>query len=570
MKVGTLTELRVLQVVLSSEQKSDFDVPSLTLSLMMLASTVIGLAMSFIMLVVQLSRERARMAQEALTSKARRLRSKADNMEVKAPDLADGLSFHTFLSHVWGTGQDQMRVVKQRLREMVPSFCVFLDVDDLEEIGDLEGYITSTLTMLVYCSSGYFESKNCMRELVAAAIQQKPIVTLVDTDISRGGISASEVRRQLIEAEDSFGKWGFDDTTPRGAVLHDDHLLRYEPIEWNRIGVFQEITMRLIAERLLPSGIGTTYVARELVNQKLKPLPLPRDSHKYHVYCSELNLGAAALISELAVRRSFVFLPELGPHDRMPISPSSRNRLRRRTVVNESQLFMTTNPEDLATCDNMLLYLNSQTWTLGGASASLADEIRRALDLGVRVLLAHEMLGRGQEARFGCDFGSFFSCADGATPGDLLKRGIYSQIAVPLKGDAWREASMPLLGMALGMSKEQVESAVEGVDVLGLGSTAMEIPTQVVSSGARVLSALAMLVHSVAERTLRKSSISSQSSIARRNVRDVHLSSAHAHDGQNAKSHDGQKEQGHDGIEMNMQTSTRQDGVDVQTAVDAI
>jgi hypothetical protein len=101
--VGTLTELRVLQVVLSSEQKSDFDVPSLTLSLMMLASTVIGLAMSFIMLVVQLSRERARMAQEALTSKARRLRSKADNMEVKAPDLADGLSFHTFLSHVWGT-----------------------------------------------------------------------------------------------------------------------------------------------------------------------------------------------------------------------------------------------------------------------------------------------------------------------------------------------------------------------------------------------------------------------------------------------------------------------------------
>jgi hypothetical protein len=51
---------------------------------------------------------------------------------------------------------------------------------------------------------------------------------------------------------------------------------------------------------------------------------------------------------------------------------------------------MTTNPENLAACDNMLLYLNSQTWTLGGASASLADEIRRALDLGVRVLLAHE------------------------------------------------------------------------------------------------------------------------------------------------------------------------------------
>jgi hypothetical protein len=40
-----------------------------------------------------------------------------------------------------------------------------------------------------------------------------------------------------------------------------------------------------------------------------------------------------------------------------------------------------------------------------------------------------------------------------------------------------------------------------------------------------------------------------------------------AHDGQNAQCHDAQKEQGHDGIEMNPHTFTRQDGVDVQTAV---
>ena len=30
----------------------------------------------------------------------------------------------------------------------------------------------------------------------------------------------------------------------------------------------------------------------------------------------------------------------------------------------------------------------------------------------------------GQEARFGCEFGEFFSCAEGATPVALLKRGI--------------------------------------------------------------------------------------------------------------------------------------------------
>ena len=84
------------------------------------------------------------------------------------------------------------------------------------------------------------------------------------------------------------------------------------------------------------------------------------------------------------------------------------------------------------------------------------------------VLLTHEMPGAGgQEKRHGCEFGTFFSCAKGATPTDLLKRGIYSEIAVALKGGSWREASMAMLGMALGLTKEQAEAAAEGNDVLG-------------------------------------------------------------------------------------------------------
>ena len=31
------------------------------------------------------------------------------------------------VSSVWGTGQDQMRIVKQRLLEMVPELSVFLE-----------------------------------------------------------------------------------------------------------------------------------------------------------------------------------------------------------------------------------------------------------------------------------------------------------------------------------------------------------------------------------------------------------------------------------------------------------
>jgi len=88
----------------------------------------------------------------------RRLRYVSSHEEVRAPFIAGPLDFHLFLSHVWGTGQDQMRVVKQRLREMVPELRVFLDVDDLKEIGDLEMHVERSHTVLVFCSLGYADS----------------------------------------------------------------------------------------------------------------------------------------------------------------------------------------------------------------------------------------------------------------------------------------------------------------------------------------------------------------------------------------------------------------------------
>ena len=35
-----------------------------------------------------------------------------------------------------------------------PDLCVFLDVDDLVEIGELDKYIEKTSTVLCYCSKG--------------------------------------------------------------------------------------------------------------------------------------------------------------------------------------------------------------------------------------------------------------------------------------------------------------------------------------------------------------------------------------------------------------------------------
>ena len=97
--------------------------------------------------------------------------------EVLLPALASG-QYHLFLSHVWSTAQDQMRVVKQKLQEMVPTLRVFLDVDDLTE-GKGAEFVDASETILVMITHGYFRSPNCMRELLRAVVSNKPIVTML-------------------------------------------------------------------------------------------------------------------------------------------------------------------------------------------------------------------------------------------------------------------------------------------------------------------------------------------------------------------------------------------------------
>ena len=184
-------------------------------------------------------------------------------------------------------------------------------------------------------------------------------------------------------------------------------------------GAFQDVTLRLIAERLLPGRHCRTFVQGEL--SQLRPCwhEHPRYDCRYHAFCSPHNSGASALLGE--VSKTFARV-----------------------------IKVTTESDSLEACESMIVYLNAQTWTSGATSAAFAADVERAMTLGVHLLLAHEMIGvDGQEARAGCDFHTFFSCARGSTPQNLLRKGIYNKIAVPLKGGAWREASMVMMGQAL-------------------------------------------------------------------------------------------------------------------------
>ena len=145
-KFNNLTELPDIKSKMSFQQQAAYDPQETGLVLLMLTAIFFTLATGIVITYISILAERQRLKMEDLKSSARRLRYVSTNLSVPAPPLSgqeeDGpRHFHLFLSHVWGTGQDQMRIVKQRLLEMIPDLSVFLDVDDLEDISNLQGYI---------------------------------------------------------------------------------------------------------------------------------------------------------------------------------------------------------------------------------------------------------------------------------------------------------------------------------------------------------------------------------------------------------------------------------------------
>ena len=199
-----------------------------------------------------------------------------------------------------------------------------------------------------------------------------------------------------------------------------------------------------------------TYVQGELANQASITIEPP--SRRYHIYCSASNPGALALMEEVANANQIPIdggkapLSKQGTLGRIAAGLKSRRGsadLRRKGAT---ALRVSTHLDDLQRSDRILVHLTARTWYSDEASEALAEEVRKAMDLEIPILLAHEMVGCDEAARDGCEFGIFFS--EDATPQDLLRRGIYNSIATPLKGGPWRCASMAMMAGAVARPAE--------------------------------------------------------------------------------------------------------------------
>eukprot|EP00966_Prymnesium_polylepis_P222530 5148227-Prymnesium_polylepis.2 len=266
----------------------------------------------------------------------------------------------------------------------------------------------------------------------------------MESEAGKGGLTREQVWETLLENDASgfYAKCGLASEVdawgvrlPSAQELYDA-LFKTEPIEWARIGSFQDVSMRLIANHIVQKASSETFLQGEL-SRNVPIIGLPSALNAFHVFCSEANEGAAALVQEVSQTLSL-------------------------------KISMTADLEQLPSCDGMLVYLTARTWTSGHHSAEFADHVKLAMKGSVPLLLAHEMPSIDPEdnaRRHAVNFPAFFSCVEGTTPRELLSKGIYDQIAIALKNKEWRHASLVLIAIAIAKNagqSQQIESIVRG------------------------------------------------------------------------------------------------------------
>ena len=387
------------------------------------------------------------------------------------PELRLGpeMKWHIFLSHIWSSGQDQVATIKRQLQLLLPGIRVFLDVDDLQEIGKLEEYIEQSQCILIFLSRNYFFSANCLRELDHALQSNKPLVLVHEEDPGKGGEPLEQLKADCA----SHGT-----KNNRMAVFERGG----EVLTWQRFYDFQLVVLEGIASQLLHAG---AIVQNPMATPQPPMLYIPGEISRQQLvfessitaYVSPCNPGAAAMAAELENRypnNDITFELEPSDHLTMAAQQAGRQhsimlgevpdggaspwgfargnakalRLIAPTAAANSHASGTVSHAGLhkrtargTGYTHVLLYLNHDTFT-GAAGQKLANEVRVLLKAHVPFVMIHE----NDPERGGCPFSRFFQ----TTPEDLVRDGLYKKIAIAAQPGVLRDVSLALVAKGFG------------------------------------------------------------------------------------------------------------------------
>jgi hypothetical protein len=378
-------------------------------------------------------------------------------------------NYHVFMSHVWATGQSKTHAIARKLKLLLPQLQVWLDVDLLDDVSNLEEYVESTLVFFLFYSTGYFKSTNCLREIYAAIEMGKPIIVVYDGDESVLDIMRNEIKQHCDRTK-------VDKILQR--LLGDGDNPNNSPIQWLDEGSFSIAAMKRIYHRIfahLPYYI-------EHPQQLNKGIKVPGElglfslEGEINILIHEGNQGCRELVHEIKrievtqsrkirVTNAAILLTNTGSHSSAQDDESDQNnddenpRQDNQTLVSTNALIKSTTENQSQTQNLpsapvfMLVYLNSQTFSGNDQDTNELEEILKIclLDKNIRVILVQEK----DVSKGGCDFGEFFKEA----PRSLINAPyyIFKDIAIPLyKTKEYRIISLTQILIKMGATPKEV------------------------------------------------------------------------------------------------------------------
>ena len=346
-------------------------------------------------------------------------------------ELPPECHFHGFISHSWGTGQDQTHTVVRRLQLLIPGVRIWLDVDNLEDVSRLEESVADAMSFLVFLSAGYFRSFNCRRELYAALGSNRPFIPIFEADAAKGGASLAvlqaECRENCVEAApDAYPSYGGPDEMIRRIFWET------EPIVWVRVNAFQLESLKAVALRMLLHSPYYVSDPAELADGVMVPGetgPFAFGGPVTILVCRG-NRGAFHLAEEVK---------KTAGKGRCSAATSAAV-----VVIREAEEALEgANAAPLSGHVVLLLYLNEKTFLdPGGAVARL---VQVAMDRRIAVVLVHEQ----DPSCGGVPFRNYFQ----QTPQVLQQQPykLYDTVAVPLyPAPEHRKVSLRLVLSGMG------------------------------------------------------------------------------------------------------------------------
>ena len=281
-----------------------------------------------------------------------------------------------------------MSVVKRRLGTLLPGISIFLDVDDLKVIGDLEMYVEQSGCILIFISRGYFYSTNCVREAKAVTEKKKPLVLLREDNLSKGSIPLPDSMEECRLLPDV-----------REYVFNERPVIVWRRIEEHQLESLRQVAVGVLSSTPEYRGLDDFALGLHLPGElRLQQLELP---NALTLYCSAANPGAKEAANELVMCLGDV---------QLTVTETQTASLRRRTsLLNSLRVAKHRNGTTKSPRAMMLLYLNKKTWqgADNGSESSLIAQVKQARASGIPLVMVHE----ADEARDGCEFGIFFQTA---------------------------------------------------------------------------------------------------------------------------------------------------------------